>query len=218
VRRAALVHDLGRTGIPNTIWDKPGPLTASEWERVRLHPYYTERALARPEALARLGVVAAAHHERLDGSGYHRTLAAASLSPAARLLAAADAYHAMTEPRPHRPALEPAAAAAELRAEVRAGRLAGDAAEAVLGAAGHRVHVRRRSAPAGLTQREVEVLVLLARGASNKEIARALVIAEKTASSHVQHIYAKLDVSSRAAASLCAMRFGLLDTLEPLAR
>ena len=96
VRRAALLHDLGRTGVPNTIWDKAGALTEGERERVRLHPYYTERALARPEALARLGAIAAGHHERLDGSGYHRGLGGPSLSPSARLLATADAYHAMT--------------------------------------------------------------------------------------------------------------------------
>jgi HD-GYP domain-containing protein (c-di-GMP phosphodiesterase class II) len=216
VRRAALLHDLGRTGVPNSIWDKPGALTESERERVRLHPYYSERALARPPALARLGAIAAAHHERLDGSGYHRGLAGPSLPPLARVLAAADAYHAMTEPRPHRPPHEPDKAAAELRRDVRAGRFDADVAEAVLSAAGHRVSSRRRSAPAGLTPRELEVLVLLARGASNRQIAKALVIAQKTAANHVEHIYAKIDVSTRAAATLYAMRHGLLDTLEPL--
>jgi HD-GYP domain-containing protein (c-di-GMP phosphodiesterase class II) len=215
VRRAALLHDLGRTGVPNSIWDKPGPLTASERERVRLHPYYSERALSRPAALARLGAIAGAHHERLDGSGYHRGLTAASLSASARVLAAADAYHAMTEPRPHRPALEPTGAADELRREVRAGRLDADAAEAVLAAAGHRTSARRRSTPAGLTPRELEVLVLLARGASNREIAQRLVIADKTAANHVEHIYTKIGASTRASATLYAMRQGLLDTLEP---
>ena len=214
-RWAGLLHDLGRTGVPNSIWDKPGALTEGERERVRLHPYYTERALARPAALARLGLVAAAHHERCDGSGYHRGLGGASLSPTARVLAAADAYHAMTEPRPHRPALDPVRAADELRRDVRAGRFDADAAEALLAAAGHRTAARRRSSPAGLTPRELEVLVLLARGASNREIARTLVIADKTASNHVEHIYAKIDVSTRAAATLYAMRQGLLD---PLAR
>jgi HD-GYP domain-containing protein (c-di-GMP phosphodiesterase class II) len=99
LRRAALVHDLGRTGVPNTIWDKPGPLTDAEWERVRLHPYYAERMLARPEALARLGAIAACHHERLDGSGYHRGASGAEPTLSARVFTAADAYHAMTEPR-----------------------------------------------------------------------------------------------------------------------
>ena len=218
VRRAGLVHDLGRTGVPNTIWDKPGALTDAERERVRLHPYYTERALARPSALARLGAIAGAHHERLDGTGYHRGLRGAALPVLARVLAAADAYHAMTEPRPHRPALAPADAAAELRREARAGAFDGDAAEAVLASAGHRADRRARSAPGGLTPRELEVLLLVARGASNREIAKTLVIAEKTAANHVEHIYAKIDVSTRASAALYAMRHGLLDTLEPLAR
>jgi HD-GYP domain-containing protein (c-di-GMP phosphodiesterase class II) len=218
VRLAALLHDLGRTGVPNTIWDKPGPLTESERERVRLHPYYTERALARPAALARLGAIAGAHHERLDGSGYHRGLSGASVSVPARVLATADAYHAMTEPRPHRPPRDPADAAAELRRGASAGRFWPDVVDAVLSAAGHRTSARRRSAPDGLTPRELEVLVLLARGASNREIAKALVIADKTAANHVEHIYAKIGVSTRAAATLYAMRHGLLETLEPIAR
>lgn len=212
LRRAALVHDLGRTGVPNTIWDKPGPLTAAERERVRLHPYYTERMLARPEALARLGAIAGCHHERLDGSGYHRSLPGSALSPAARMLAAADVYHAMTEARPHREALGTEEAAAELRGEVRAGRIDADAAEDVLTAAGHpRAGARERARPAGLTARELEVLLLVARGASSRDVARQLVIAEKTARNHIEHIYLKLGVSTRAEASLYAMRHGLVD-------
>jgi DNA-binding CsgD family transcriptional regulator len=159
--------------------------------------------------LAPLGALAAQHHERCDGSGYPRGQSGDALSPGARILAAADVYRAMLEPRPHRPARAPAAAEAELRAEVKQGRLDGDAANAVLAAAGHRVR-RRREWPAGLTPREVEVLRLLARGASNKEIARELVISPKTASNHVEHIYLKTGARSRAAASLFAMRNGLL--------
>lgn len=214
LRRAGLVHDLGRTGVPNTIWDKPGPLTDAEWERVRLHAYYTERMLSRPPVLASLAAIAALHHERLDGSGYHRGLPGLSLGPSARILAAADAYHAMTEPRPHRPARSVADAADELRTEVRAGRLDGKAVDAVLGAAGHRVG-RRHSHPGGLTAREVEVLIHVARGASNRQIAKALQISQKTVGNHVEHIYTKLGVSSRSSATLSAMQYGLLDTLEP---
>ena len=210
-RRAGLVHDLGRSGVPNTLWDKPGPLSPTERERVRLHAYYTERTLARPAALARIGVVASAHRERLDGSGYHRGLSGVAIPPTARVLAAADAYRAMTEPRPHRPALEADQAASELRREAREGRLDARATDAVLAAAGHRATSRRQSFPAGLTAREVEVLALLARGATNREIARALVIADKTAANHVEHIYAKIGVSTRAAASLFAMRHGLVN-------
>jgi HD-GYP domain-containing protein (c-di-GMP phosphodiesterase class II) len=212
LQRSGLVHDLGRSGVPNTIWDKPGPLSDAERERVRLHPYYAERMLARPESLARLGAIAACHHERMDGSGYHRSLPGAALSPAARILAAADAYHAMTESRPHREALETREAAAELRAEVRAGRIHADAAEDVLTAAGHpRAGARERARPAGLTARELQVLLLVARGASSRDVARQLVIAEKTARNHIERIYTKLGVSTRAEASLYAMRHGLVD-------
>jgi HD-GYP domain-containing protein (c-di-GMP phosphodiesterase class II) len=208
VRRAGLIHDLGRLGVSNAIWDKPGPVTQAESERIRLHPYLTDRMLARVSALGRSRQIAARHHERLDGSGYPRGLTAAALTPPDRLLAAADAYHAMTEPRPHRDPLGPSQASHELRAEVAAGRLDSDAAEAVLAAAGHRVPARR-SWPGGLTAREVEVLGLLARGHSNREIAQALVVTPKTAANHIEHIYTKLGISSRAAATLYATQHGL---------
>jgi len=213
LRRAGMVHDLGRLGVSNAIWDKRGPLAAGEWERVRLEPYVTERMLRQSDALAPLAAIAVQHRERLDGSGYPRALSGAAISQPARILGAADAYQAMREPRPHRPARSADEAAAELRAEVRAGRLDGDAAEAVLGAAGHRVS-RRREGPAGLTQREVEVLRLLARGLSNKEIAQRLVISPKTVGNHVEHIYMKIGSSTRAAAGLFAMRHGLLPEEE----
>jgi HD-GYP domain-containing protein (c-di-GMP phosphodiesterase class II) len=209
VRRAALVHDLGRLGVANSIWDKPGPLTAAELERVRLHPYLTERMLASSAALSALGAIAVQHHERLDGSGYPRGLSGNAIAPTGRLLAAADAYQAMTEPRPHRPARAAADAATELRAGVRQGLFDSDAVDAVLRAAGHPVK-RRREWPAGLTNREVEVLRLLVRGLSNREIAEELVISRKTAGSHVEHIYAKIGVSNRARASLFAMKHGLM--------
>ena len=137
LRRAALLHDLGRAGIPSGIWDRPGPLRDSEWELVRLHSYYTERALARSPRLATLGVIAGAHHERLDGSGYHRGSAGPQLPAEARLLAAADFYQAMTHPRPHRERQQPDRAAAELQVQVRAGRLDATAVQAVLAIAGH---------------------------------------------------------------------------------
>ena len=213
LRRAGLVHGLGRLGISNAIWDKRGPLGAGEWERVRLQPYLTERMLRQSEALAPVARIAVQHRERLDGSGYPRALSGPGISREARILAVADAYQAMREPRPHRPALSAEAAAAELRVDIKAGRLDSDAAEAVLGAAGHRV-ARRREGPAGLTRREVEVLRLVARGLSNKEIAERLVIVPKTVANHVEHIYAKIDASNRAAASLFAMQHGLLPEEE----
>ena len=216
LRRAGLVHDLGRLGVSNTIWDKAGPLGAGEWERVRIHPYLTERMLHQSPGLAPLGAIAVQHRERLDGSGYPRALSGPAISWPARLLAAADAYAAMREPRPYRAARPADEAAAELHAEARAGRLDGEAVEAVLRAAGHPLR-QRRDRPAGLTEREVQVLRLLARGLSNKAIAQELVIAPKTVGNHVEHIYAKIDASSRTAASLFALRHGLLreDELHP---
>ena len=210
MRRAACVHDLGRVGVSAAIWDKAGPLRSGEWEQVRLHPYYTERVLARSRILSPLGALAALHHERLDGSGYHGGLPATMLPLTARILAAADAYHAMTEPRSHRPALTPEAAAEEARREVRAGRLDGEAVSAVLAVAGHRVRPASREWAAGLSEREVEVLRLVARGHSNRQTAQSLVIAEKTVGHHIQHIYAKIGVSTRAAATLFAMQHDLL--------
>jgi len=209
VRRAALVHDLGRLGVPNTIWDKPGRLSHSETERVRLHPYLTERMLVCSPGLAPLAAIAVQHHERLDGSGYPRGLSGGALSPEGRVLAAADFYHSRTEPRPHRPACAPDEAAARLRAEARAGRIDGGAAAAVLSAAGHPA-TRRPVRPAGLTGREMEVLQLLARGLSNKEIAERLVISRKTVGHHVEHIYAKTGTANRALASLFAANHGLI--------
>jgi len=213
LRRAGLVHDFGRLGVSNSIWDRPGPLGAGEWERVRMHPYFTERMLHQSPALSPLGAIAVQHRERLDGSGYPRGLSGSAISRPARILGAADAYQSMREPRPHRGARSPDDAAAELRAEVRAGRLDGAAVDGVLKAAGHRVP-RRREGPSGLTAREVEVLKLLARGLSNKQIAKRLVITPKTAGNHVEHIYSKIETSSRAAASLFAMQHGLLPEEE----
>jgi HD-GYP domain-containing protein (c-di-GMP phosphodiesterase class II) len=217
LRRAGLVHDLGRLGVSNAIWDKRGPLGAGEWERVRLHPYLTGRILHASPSLHPLGQIAGAHAERVDGSGYPNGLAGSALSRSARIVACADAYQAMCEPRPHRAALTAVEAAAALAAEVRAGRLDAAAADAVLGAAGHRV-ASRREGPAGLTPREIEVLRLLAQGLSNREIALALVISPKTAGNHVEHIYAKIDASNRATASLFAMAHGLLPEAEIPAR
>jgi len=208
IRRAALVHDVGRVGVPSRIWQKASPLTPDEWERVRLHAYHSERVLCRSPFLAALARVATSHHERLDGAGYHRGATAVALTPPARLLAAADAYHAMTEPRPHREAHSPQRAAEVLGQEARAGRLDADSVAAVLAEAGHRVP--RVVRPAGLTEREAQVIALLARGLQTKQIARSLGISTKTADRHVQNAYVKIGVSTRAAAALFAMQHGLV--------
>ena len=209
LRRVAFVHDIGRLGVSNTIWDKPAALSRSELERVRLHPYLTERMLSFSAGLAPLGTMAAQHHERLDGSGYPRGLSGDAITSAGRILAAADSYHALTEARPHRPPRPAADAAAELRAEVGSGRLDGAAVDAVLRAAGPRER-RRREWPAGLSARDLEIVRLLVRGLTAKAIAGQLVISPKTASSHIEHIYAKAGVSNRAQLSLFAMKHGLM--------
>jgi HD-GYP domain-containing protein (c-di-GMP phosphodiesterase class II) len=208
LRRAALVHDLGRVAVHPRIWQKPGPLTADEWEQVRLHPYHSERVLAPSEFLAALGAVAGAHHERLDGSGYHRAVAGAQLALPARLLAAADAYHAMTEPRPHREPIAPDRAAEILGEQASAGRFDAAAVTAVVESAGQRAP--RIERPAGLTEREAEVVGMLARGLQTKQVARALGISVKTADRHIQNAYRKIGVSTRAAATLFAMEHGLM--------
>jgi HD-GYP domain-containing protein (c-di-GMP phosphodiesterase class II) len=215
VRRAGLLHDVGLHGVPATILDKPGTLTATESERMRMHSYYTERVLARPPALARLGAIASLTHERLDGSGYHRGLTGAALSAPARILAAADAYRAMRESRPYRPAMSAKQAGQAILDDVRAGRLAPLAVDAVLTAAGE-TRPRRPSGPAGLTPREVEVLILIARGASTRQVARSLDITPKTAGTHIERIYGKTGASTRSTATLFALHNGLLDTLTPL--
>lgn len=214
VYRAGLLHDLGRLGVSNAVWDKHTPLSQPEVERVRLHPYFSERMVASSPVLAPLAGLASQHHERLDGSGYPRGLTGEAITPAGRIMAAADFYRAKTEERAHRPAVSAEGAADLLRGEVRAGRIDPDAADAVLRAAGQRVG-RRRVWPAGLTAREVEVLRLVARGLSRQQIAERLVISRKTASNHVEHIYTKIGVQNRAMASMFAMRHGLLDPTEP---
>jgi HD-GYP domain-containing protein (c-di-GMP phosphodiesterase class II) len=208
-RRAGLVHDLGRTAVPNSIWDKPAALTRAEFDRVRLHPVLTEQMLRRAGALNALNQVAACHHEKADGSGYAKGLTSAQLSPAARILGAADRYQAMTQHRAHRPALNPQAAAGELRRMAARGEVDRDAAECVLAAAGHPAHSRPAILPAGLTAREAEVLALASSGLTTAEIAKRLVISPKTADSHIQHIYAKIGCSTRGAAVLFALQHHL---------
>jgi len=209
--RAGLVHGLGRLGVSNQIWEKRGPLSTAEWERLRMYPYLTGRILSRVGGLESVVSVATKHEERVDGSGFPRGLVGAELSVQDRLLAAAVAYCRLLESSPQRPALAPDGVADELRREVRAGRLDAEAVEAVLGAAGHRVS-RTASWSGGLTVREVEVLRLVAQGRSNREIAAELFIAEKTARNHVERVYGKLGVNNRTQASLAAIDRGLLST------
>lgn len=208
IRRAGYVHDLGRIGVSNQIWSAPRSLTASEFERVRLHPYFTVRILSQVGGLEQVTQLAGNHHERVDGAGYPRGLAGSSLGLPDRLLAAAVSYQSAREPRPYRAELPPEAAEQRLRQGARDGGLDPVAVDAVLHAAGRR-RERPNLRPGGLTPREIEVLTLVARGASNKEIAASLVISEKTARNHIERTYAKIGVSNRIGASMYALQHGL---------
>lgn len=210
---AALLHDLGCVAVPNTIWDKPGPLTRDERDRVESHALVTEQLLRRVPATAALADTAAAAHERLDAGGYHRRASATHLDDDARVLAAADCYAALTADRPQRAARSPAVAATQLRAMSSAGRLGGEAVERVLAAAGL-PRAARAPLPAGLSAREAEVLRLLALGLTNRQMGDELGISPKTAGHHVQHIYTKVGVSTRGAAALWAIEHGVL-TADP---
>jgi HD-GYP domain-containing protein (c-di-GMP phosphodiesterase class II) len=207
IARAGLVHDIGRVTVSAAVWDKPGPLNDEEWERVRMHAYSGERILSRASCLAEIAEIAAADHERLDGSGYHRRLTG---GVAGGVLAAADVYHAMIETRAHRPAHTRDAAAAQLTKMARDRVLSTDAVNAVLSAAEHETNVRPPR-PAGLTDRELDVLRLVARGLTNKEVATKLDISTRTAGHHLEHIFEKIGVNTRAGATMFAMQHQLLE-------
>lgn len=210
LRRAALLHDLGRVAVPAGIWARRGPLSTAERERVRLHPYYTERVLARIPLLREEAAIAGMHHERHDGSGYHRGAHGRDQPVAVRILATADMYQAMRQERAHRSALDGATAADQLSEAARTGHLDPDVVAAVLAAVGEERAMPRPEAPSGLTEREVEVLRLVAAGCSNPEIAERLVISRRTAEHHVQNVYGKIGVSTRPGATLFALEHDLI--------
>jgi HD-GYP domain-containing protein (c-di-GMP phosphodiesterase class II) len=211
LRQAGLLHDLGRAGVPASAWNKAEPLSDEQWKRMRRHPSLTELVLARSNALGHLGTLAGLHHERLDGSGY-RGISAASLPVTARILAVADTYQTKLEPRPHRLAMTPGRAADELLNQARAGKLDGVVVDAVLAAAGQQPQLVKRQLPAGLSEREAEVLCLAVRGLSNRQIAEALVVSPKTVGHHLENIYGKIGVSTRVGATLFALQHGLIET------
>jgi DNA-binding CsgD family transcriptional regulator len=213
---AALVQELGMTGVSNAVLEKEGALTESEWERVRLHPYLTDRILARCAGLSAVRSLAAAHHERMDGGGYHRGTTGPQLTPAARLLAAAGVYVAMTSKRSWRPAMSRREAVAALRELAASGGLGVEAVDGVLAAAGEPVAPRRRTWPGGLTDREVEVLQLISQGRSNRQVAAGLTISAKTVGRHIENIYSKLGVSTRAGAAVFALQNGLVPPSGPV--
>jgi response regulator RpfG family c-di-GMP phosphodiesterase/DNA-binding CsgD family transcriptional regulator len=213
-RRAGQVHDLGMVSVPNRVWIKRGPLNPAEWERVRLHAYHTQRILSLAAPLREAASIAGLHHERLDGSGYHRGLHASALPLSARILAVAEIYQSMGEDRAWRPPLPPEEAGRQLRDEVAARLLDARAVEAVLLAAGQPGPPGRssRAWPAGLTDREVDVLRAIARGLANKQIARELFVSQATVHTHVINLYSKIGINTRAGATLFAFEHDLIDS------
>ena len=210
IRRCGLIHDLGRVGVENGIWDKAGPLSVDEWEKVRLHPYLTERILSRCVTLRPLAETASRHHERLDGSGYHRQMAGLQLTLADQILAAADMWDALTIDRPHRVAVGVEDAADTLRRAAKDGRLNAEATSHVLAVAGARTVPVAGSRPTELTDREMEVLRLITKELTNRQMAEELFISPKTVGRHIENIYTKIGVSTRAGAAVYAMEHGLI--------
>ena len=211
LRRVACVHDVGRVAVANGTWDKKGALNPVEWQRVRSHSHHTEEVL-RGAGLAELADIAGATHERGRGAGYHKGLRLDGLPLLAKILAAADVLAALGEERPHRPALDDARAAKEMRALVETGELDARAVQAVLDARGT-ARARKDAWPGGLSNREVEVVRLVAVGRTNKEIGTLLGMSARTAQKHVMNIYDKLGLESRAGLALYALEHGLLDDL-----
>jgi HD-GYP domain-containing protein (c-di-GMP phosphodiesterase class II)/DNA-binding CsgD family transcriptional regulator len=205
-RRAALVHDVGLIAVPSLLLAGGTRWSEADAERFRMHTYYTERILARPECITRIGAVAAAHHEHLDGSGYHRGLGAQTLSLPARTVAVCSAYVEAEDAA----ASDPRSVIAELRARGTYDPECLSALAVELGTAGATPTPPRASWPAGLTEREVEVLRLVASGLNLKETAQRLVISDHTVRHHLESIYSKAGISSRAGATLFAFERGLL--------
>jgi HD-GYP domain-containing protein (c-di-GMP phosphodiesterase class II) len=208
---AALVHDIGRVAVSNALWDKSGPLGRGEMEQVRSHAFHTDRIVASiGGAIGDVAGLASIAHERLDGSGYHRGLAASGLSRWTRLVAAADVAQALSEARPHRPAFSKTDADRTLRELAHQGSLCPRAVDAVLVSPGGSSKARA-SFPAGLSEREVEVLRFVARGLTDKEVASKLGISHRTVHHHNKHAYDKIGVSTRAAAALFLVENDLLE-------
>ena len=210
LHRAGLIHAIGRAALPNPLWERPGRLSASDREQIRLMPYWTFRAAGFIPALRAEAELASYAYERLDGSGYYRNLGGAALAPAQRVLATAVALVALRSPRPWRPAFGAEAAAALLRDEAAAGRFDADVVEAAIAAlAGTRARQPAKTAPS-LSTREVEVLRRISFGESNKEVARTLDISPSTVRTHIESVFRKLECSTRAAATLKAFTLGLI--------
>lgn len=202
---AGYLHDIGRVVIPNGILDKRSALTSSERRKIEEHDYETSRILSRAEIFSDVARLASAVHERLDAKGYHRGLSASALSRSARVLACADAFVALTQDRAYRPALSVPDAVQTLSRAAEQGSLCRDSLDAVVGAAGH-VLPKAAAGQSGLTEREIEVVRLIARGLTNKEIAAQLFISSKTVQRHMENVFGKIGARTRAAVAVFATK------------
>lgn len=209
IRRAALVHDLGHLALPGHILLNQDQLNEVDKEKLRLHPYYTERILSRVPALAPVATIAGMHHERLNGTGYYRGLSGDELPVSACILALADDFQERLQASPGRLALQDVLKTMEPDAGTLFSPECFAALAQELGVAAPRPQPRHES-PAGLTNREIEVLQQVAKGDTNRQIAQELVISERTVAHHLEHIYDKIGISSRAAAVFFAMEHELI--------
>src|SRR6266545_4784121 len=212
IRRAALMHDVGLAAVPSYTLDRPkDKLTQAEQEILRLHPYHAERIFARVPALDSVVPLVASHHERIDGRGYYRGLTGEQIPVGARVIAVADMFDELTHVTPDHEALEPELAMARLQDEAGRG-LWPEAVRALAQELGASPPAKKRSAaqPAGLTEREIEILRMLARGKSRRQIAQELVLSEHTVRHHLEHIYGKVGVGTRVAAALFAVEHDLI--------
>jgi HD-GYP domain-containing protein (c-di-GMP phosphodiesterase class II) len=207
---AALMHGIGRVALPNKLWNQAAPLKESDWEQIRLAPYWTSRAAQRVRSLTPEMTLASHAYERVDGSGYFRSLQQDTITASQRTLAAAIACVALRSPRPWRAAFAAGEADATLRRQAAEGKFDPAAVEAVLAAANSEA-LPVQARPAGLlTERETDVLRRISLGESNKEAARSLELSPSTVRTHVENIFRKLECSTRAAATLKALTLGLI--------
>ncbi|RQP23499.1 HD domain-containing phosphohydrolase [Piscinibacter terrae] len=212
VYRAGLIHGIGRASVPNSVWESPGKASEADTERLRLVPYWTDRAARRIDALKEEAGLASFIEERLDGSGGFRGVSASAIGIEARVLAAALRWVWLQTERPAAAALSADESMARLRQEAQAGAFDASVVAALAGEAAATVPARQAEETTSglLTQRELEVLRRIGGGESNKEAARTLGISPSTVRAHLESIFRKLECTTRAAATLKAFTLGLL--------
>jgi len=214
VRTAALMHDLGQVAIPSFLIEKPdAQLSRAEREQRKLHSHHTELVLSGIAGFEEVARLAGAHHERMDGGGYGSGARASTLPLGARLIAAASRFDELAHPGDGSPGASPEGAIEAMRRDTPAG-ICPEALAALVEAVRDGPALQsplRATRPADLTKREIEVLRLAARGLRRREIATTLTVSEATVRHHLEHVYAKIGVSTRVGAALFAIEHNLID-------